>query len=231
MRILIIDNNIDPQSWGASDLCRFARQVQGGITYVRRAPHDDLPADPSFFDRIVVSGSKTSAMDQSPWVSKLHQFIRQSIDLGKPFLGVCYGHQALACALGGMTSVRKAATPEFGWTRIELTQPDSPLTRDLPRSFYTFSSHYDEVAQLPPGMERIARSEHCEIQACQLQGKPVFGIQFHPEKSLEDAKKVLAERKKSKEPKEPKNLFHPNESDQLFDPKLGEALFRNFFQL
>ncbi len=203
-RILIIDNNRDPDCWGAADLRRMASLLDGATLYTRRAPEDDLPASPDPFDQVIVSGSKTSAMEDAPWVFKLHDFIRRTLDAGKPFLGVCYGHQSLVRALGGKETVRKAAQSEYGWTSIEVVE-SSPLMEGLSRSFYTYSSHEDEVASLPSGLKRLARSSACEIQACQLEGRPVFGIQFHPEKRLE--------------------------KEKLYDPKVGETLFRNFLSL
>src|SRR4051794_27909940 len=101
MRILIIDNNIDPDAWGSSDLRRMASLAQGATVHTRRAPHGDLPANPAAYDRVLVSGSKTSCLDSAPWVESLHEFIRRTLDLGRPFLGVCYGHQSLIRSLGG----------------------------------------------------------------------------------------------------------------------------------
>src|SRR4051812_10159040 len=110
-----------PESWGATELVRYARSVDGATVHVRRAPHGDLPADPAGFDAIVVSGSKTSANKSEPWVQELLAFIRRSVELQKPFLGVCYGHQMLNRALSGDRCVRRAERGEFGWTKIRLT--------------------------------------------------------------------------------------------------------------
>lgn len=227
MRVLIIDNTIDPDSWGSKELARYAKLAPGATFYVRRAPHDDLPASPEGFDRIIVSGSKTSALEDAPWIERLLEFIRRSVELRKPYLGVCYGHQSLVRALGGKDLVRLSVEAEFGWTRIEQVA-DSPLTRGVKKEFYSFSSHFDEVSSLPKGFRHLARSKDCEIQACQVDHLPVFGIQFHPEKNLIEAKNTL---KKRREIGTPKRLLHPNESEKLYQPELGETLFRNFFQL
>ncbi|MCM2277702.1 MAG: type 1 glutamine amidotransferase [Oligoflexia bacterium] len=227
MRILIIDNNIEPRSWGAVDLARLAKLAPGATVHVRRAPHDDLPPSPQPFDRLLVSGSKTSSLEDAPWISNLHDFIRHALDAGKPFLGICYGHQTLARVLAGKESVRKGARPEFGWSEIELLG-SSPLFEGLPRKFHTFSSHFEEVFRLPAGMRHLARSEACEIQACQLGDSPVFSVQFHPERPLEAAKASLAECKRLGRPKA---LLRPEESEALFDPRIGETIFRNFLSV
>ena len=224
MKILIIDNMIDRDCWGSQDLCELVRKVSKDTIYVRRAPHDDLPTSPKTFDRIILSGSKTSALDDAPWISQLHHFVRKAVDLGKPFLGVCYGHQTLVRALGGKANVRKADSPELGWTQIKISEPSS-LMEGLPSTFYSFSSHYDEVSELPTGMKRLAFSKDCLIQACQLEKLPIYGIQFHPEKNLEDAKNKLLEKKRTGFPTQ---LLNPDCSDDLYDPQIGETLFTNF---
>jgi GMP synthase (glutamine-hydrolysing) len=227
MKILIIDNNIDLDCWGSQDLCRMAKLASKATVFVRRAPQGDLPKDPADFDRIVVSGSKTSVLEDAPWVSQLLDFIKKAVDQRKPFLGICYGHQMLSRALGGKDSVRKADTAEFGWTEIQVIEP-SPLMKNVPSTFYSFSAHYDEVSQLPKGMRNLAHSEACQVQACQLEQFPIFGIQFHPEKNMTEAKKILVERKLKKDPQV---LLNPNRSEDLYDPKLGETLFKNFLEV
>ncbi len=222
MRILIIDNNIDLDSWGSKNLRKFAAQAPRATVYVRRGPEDDLPQNVKYFDRLIVSGSKTSALENATWISHEENFIKSFLNEGKPFLGVCYGHQILSRALGGIDFVRKSAVPELGWTEIEQTTP-SKLFEGLPRKFYSFSIHKDEVSSLPPGTKSLAKSKDCEIQAFQLEGRPVFGIQFHPEKGLEDAVKILAQfEKKDDSKKGPKNPF---------DPKVGQTIFGNFLKL
>ncbi|OFZ53683.1 MAG: hypothetical protein A2428_17330 [Bdellovibrionales bacterium RIFOXYC1_FULL_54_43] len=227
MRLLIIDNNIDPDSWGARNLRRYLRLVPEATAYVRRAPHDDLPRDPRNFDRVIISGSKTSALDDAPWISRLHDFIQRTLDLRKPLLGVCYGHQSLARVIGGKAHVRRAAEAEFGWTTIEITEP-SPLMEGLPQSFYSFSSHFDEVGELPKGLKRLARSESCEVQAFQVEKYPAFGIQFHPEKDLASAEATLAERKRLGIPD---RLLYPNKGKELYNSRIGDTIFGNFFKL
>jgi GMP synthase (glutamine-hydrolysing) len=225
MRILIIDNNIDRPWWGSENLRRYARAVPGATVVTRRAPQDDLPESPAAFDRIVVSGSKTAANDDAPWIDRLLEFVRRAVDQGKPFLGVCYGHQTLARAFGGSQAVRRGDQGEFGWAKIETLSPQ-PLFKDLPDSFYSYQAHYDEVHQLPKGFTCFAKSEICPIQAIRLEGKPVFGIQFHPEKNLAEAERNFEEERKSGRGR---TLLNADASKKLFDPKVGDTIFGNFF--
>jgi GMP synthase (glutamine-hydrolysing) len=227
MQILIIDNNIDADSWGANELCVLARVAPGATIHVRRAPAEDLPRDARAFDRIVISGSKTSALEEAPWISRLEKFILEAIHAEKPLLGVCYGHQILARALGGKSTVRKAESGEFGWVEVELLPEAglSPLMEKLPRKFHTFGWHNDEVCELPPGTLSLARSKLCPIQAFQLKSQPVYGIQFHPERALEKGEESLR-RKIKDNPQHP--LINRNQGKKLYNAEVGLTLFRNF---
>jgi GMP synthase (glutamine-hydrolysing) len=226
MKILIIDNTIDPSSRGSKDLRRLAHVAQGSTVVTRRAPDRDLPKTARGFDRIILSGSKTSALEDAPWISELHELVRDALNEKIPFLGVCYGHQTLVRVLGEKNLCRRAEVAEVGWTEIELIG-ESPLLRGLPKKFFSFSSHFEEVGNLPPGMKNLARSEDCSIQACQLESRPVYGIQFHPEKDVEEADKIFAEKKKLNHPK---NLLHPGKSKTLYNPLIGEQIFKNFLE-
>ncbi len=226
MKILIIDNNIDRDCWGSENLARFARRIPEASITVRRAPQGDLPRDPREFDRVLVSGSKTSAIDPSPWVGQLDEFIRSTVDAGIPYLGVCYGHQSLVRAIAGEKHLRNATCPEYGWTEIEVTDA-SPIFRDLPPRFYSYSTHSDEVTSLPASFRKKAQSKACGIQACELVGKPAFGIQFHPEKDLADGTKSLRD-VIGKKPKDV--IFNPARGADLFDASVGDKIFGNFLR-
>jgi GMP synthase (glutamine-hydrolysing) len=96
----------------------------------------------------------------------------------KPVLGICYGHQLLATALGG--AVGKGAKGEYGSATLEVLA-DDPLFSGTPRIQKVWMSHRDYVEKLPPGSLVLARTEDCEIAAFRLAGAGVYGVQFHPE--------------------------------------------------
>ena len=226
MKILIIDCNIEPDSWGAADLVRLAQVQAGATVWVRRAPQEDLPSQIHGFDRLIVSGSKTAATDSSPWIEQLLALIRQSVGYRIPFLGVCFGHQMMARALGGLESVGKAATPEFGWVEIKTTA-SSPLFDQVPSKFHSFAAHFDEVGRLPSGFKVLAESEACAVQACQFQDLPTYGIQFHPEKGLLSAEKILLEKDKTKEPP---FLINRDQGQFLYREEIAQQIFGNFLR-
>lgn len=226
MKILIIDNNVEPECWGTEDLRRYARLIPGAVIQVRRGPHDDLPESFRGQDKVILSGSLTSAMDRSPWVLRLHDLIRDGVEHSIPMLGVCYGHQSIAHALGGADHVGKAKVPEFGWSEIKKVAP-SRIFDGLKDRFHSYSYHYDEVQKLPPGFKVTARSDLCDIQAFELEGKPVYGVQFHPETDLDEAQIIYRQKKKSGEAR-----YYLNGENQakVYDPKVSERIFRNFLE-
>jgi GMP synthase (glutamine-hydrolysing) len=229
MKVLIIDNTIDLDSWGSPELRNLAQLAPGVTIHTRRAPHGDLPASPRGYDRIILSGSKTSALEDAPWIESLHRFVGKALDESIPYLGVCFGHQTLARVVSGQSNVcRKAKTPEIGWTKIEIVG-ESDLFEGLPKQFYSFSSHYEEVSELHPSLKNFARSADCATQAFQLERKPVYGIQFHPEKDIPSADKTFAAKKKSPQTKNDP-LLHAGQSKKYFNPSVGETIFKNFLK-
>ncbi|NDD90547.1 type 1 glutamine amidotransferase [bacterium] len=235
MRVLVLDNTLDRDSWGSADLVRAIGSSGSVITTVRRSPHEDLPALKSLgiYDRIVMSGSRTAATEESPWISKLDDLIRYVLDKGIPLLGVCYGHQAIARVLGSDNypkNVRRSATPEIGWTEIiQLPQAGNAtnLLDGLPQRFHSFSVHYDEVCEVPRGATLLARSERCAIQAFSVDQKPVFGVQFHPERGCEAGERTLA---LSAKKKLDFSLLNPGKGPHLYSAQVAKVIFENFLR-
>lgn len=228
MRALIIDNTMDENSWGAREIREILHRVSPGLEiHVRRAPLQDLPREPKGFDRIVLTGSRASCLAEEPWIENLDFFLKRSLDSKKPILGVCYGHQALVRVLGGRQSLRLSERPEYGWTLLEQTRPNR-LLNGLPREFYSFSSHIEEAASLPPGLELFVKSEACAIQGFESSTAPVFGIQFHPEKTLTSEQETISGLKKKGLLKWYGGL---GKGKRLYDPKIGDTVFLNFIRL
>lgn len=225
MNVLVIDNTWNKDSWGSFELADWCAKASQATVHVRRAPALDLPKDHERFDAVVLSGSVTATQDQSAWVKALDAWVGHYLKLKRPFLGVCYGHQTLARVLGGLDHVSDQTTAEFGWTEIEVLEP-SPLLQGLGQKFVSFSWHRDEVKKAPPGAKILARSQACPIQAMQYGDLPVFGIQFHPEKSLQTSIESLKKRLKEKKMD---GILRPNESEKLYDPNVAKTVFGNFF--
>jgi GMP synthase (glutamine-hydrolysing) len=143
----------------------------------------DLP-ETFDFDGVVVSGSRSSVYWDEEWIEPTKAWVRDAIDAGLPCLGVCWGHQLLADVLGG--EVRDMGEYEIGYREVEHSG-DSRLFEGVGERFTAFTTHSDEVAELPPGAEEIAVNDYSNHG---FRKGHVFGVQFHPEYDAETAESV-----------------------------------------
>jgi len=141
------------------------------------AVNDVLPASPDECDGWVVTGSRYSVYDRMPWLDRLHGFVRDIRTAGAPYLGICFGHQLLAHAVGGRTT--KA---DVGWG---VGAHDMKTGVDgLPDSLRLLYLHQDQVVEVPDGGVVLASADHCPVAALQVD-EQMLGIQAHPEFSAD----------------------------------------------
>jgi GMP synthase (glutamine-hydrolysing) len=95
-----------------------------------------------------------------------------------PLLGICYGHQAMARALGG--TVDATGVAEYGATRFSVADPGI-LFAGLPTAHQVWMSHADAVTQAPPGFAVTGQTASAPVAAFEDVGRALFGVQFHPE--------------------------------------------------
>jgi GMP synthase-like glutamine amidotransferase len=146
---------------------------------------DDGEPIPSLddFDLLVSMGGPMDVWqeEQYPWLRAEKAAIRHWVtELGRPFLGVCLGHQLLADALGG--EVGLMARPEVGLSMIDLTpkgQAD-PLLAGFTLQVETFQWHGAEISRLPESGHILASNEACPVQMIRC-GAHAYGLQFHCE--------------------------------------------------
>ena len=137
------------------------------------------------FDGVVITGSQTSVYDDRDWIHEATEWIRRVHEAGVPVLGICWGHQFLAQALGGR--VVDMGEYELGYESITRLG-DDPLFQGVPREFCSFETHSDRVAELPPGARTLARND-TGVQAFRVES--AWGVQFHPEYDRETAEWVV----------------------------------------
>ncbi|MBL1272711.1 MAG: glutamine amidotransferase [Oceanospirillales bacterium] len=141
----------------------------------------ELPGDPTDWDGVVVTGSPAMVSDREPWSENAALWLTRVVDKAVPLLGVCYGHQLLAHALGGEVGYHPGGR-ESGTHRVELlnSAKDDPLFRGMPDSFRAQLTHKQTVLSLPQGAVLLGRNEFEPHQAFRV-GKYAWGVQFHPE--------------------------------------------------
>ena len=135
-------------------------------------------------DAVLITGSPFSVYERQPWEQRLEAWTREVVQAQKPLLGVCYGHQLVAQALGGEVK-KNPRGYEIGTVDIELTQAgkEDPLLSPLvPLRFSAV--HGDAVTRMPEGAKLLAENARCAVQAFAL-GPMQWCVQFHPEFSSE----------------------------------------------
>lgn len=190
--LLLLDCYLDAD--GCPALFHPSAETPSTVLQPPHLPLDQLDLDLRPYSGMVITGSAASVLDELPWSLCLEQLIQRAYDEKLPLFGVCYGHQLIAKTLFGKDQVRRSPTPEFGWLEIDVAVPAGPLL-DVPESFSCFLSHYDEVLPKPAhGMEILASSERCAVQAFRHEHAPIWGVQFHAEMAFEEARSIFLER-------------------------------------
>ncbi|WP_048075236.1 type 1 glutamine amidotransferase [Haloquadratum walsbyi] len=136
------------------------------------------------FDGIVITGSRSSVYWDRDWIQPLIRYTAAADDRDIPILGVCYGHQVLAVALGG--HVESMDEYELGYRKVTQTQSDA-LFEDIPNTFTVFTSHSDRVTELPSDATTLAENDY-GIHAFRREN--AWGVQFHPEYDRETARSI-----------------------------------------
>ena len=136
---------------------------------------DEFPDSLAPFDGVIITGSPASVHDADPWVARLMDLIRGT-DL--PMFGACYGHQAIAVALGGTVGDNPHGW-SFGLEHSDVTNPQ-PWMSGLGGSFCQFAAHKEQVTELPDGAATIATAKGVPHAGFVI-GKRVYTTQNHPE--------------------------------------------------
>ena len=130
-------------------------------------------ADLQDADGLILSGGPASVYDpQAP------AYNPEILAMGKPMLGLCYGHQLLCHRLGGQ--VEMGTTHEFGAAYLQVHKAEGVLG-GLDARERVWMSHRDHVAALPPGFAVLGATEDCPVAAMGDAERKIYGLQFHPE--------------------------------------------------
>lgn len=151
-----------------------------GYNSVHVSQGEPLP-DPATLDAILITGSPAGVYETHlPWMTPLFDFIRWARAAGTPQIGICFGHQAIAHALGA-----QVGKSDKGWgigrhVYDIMHRPDWLTDHDAP-TFSLGVSHQDQVQSLPPGAALVARSDFCHFAAIDYPQAPAMSFQGHPE--------------------------------------------------
>ncbi|MET4003103.1 MULTISPECIES: glutamine-hydrolyzing GMP synthase [Arthrobacter] len=167
--VLVVD-------YGAQYAQLIARRVREANVYSEIVPHTYTTAqllakNPA---AIILSGGPSSVYAEgAPSVGA------DLFEAGIPVLGICYGFQAMAAALGG--TVAETGAREYGSTEVNLVGEDRSILSATGASQTTWMSHGDSVQQAPEGFDVLATSAGAPVAAFANEEKCLFGVQWHPE--------------------------------------------------
>lgn len=151
----------------------------------------EFPASLDECDAYLVTGSKYSAFDDEPWIRLLCDFIRKAHGARKKLVGICFGHQVIAHALGG-----KVIKSPKGWgvgCRAMIIRRSHPWMIPPKKTVSLLYSHQDQVVGLPPEAEQTGLSDFCE-QSLFVIGSNILCIQGHPEFTADYLRELMAGR-------------------------------------
>ena len=153
--------------------------------------HGVFPEDVSMHDGFVITGSRYSVYEDRPWIMELLERVREIYRFEIPLVGVCFGHQAVALALGGEVGLNPKGW-DIGVKEITLTEAAKglPSFKKVPNPTRILVSHMDVVVRMPDQAVRLAYSERTEFEMFSL-GRSVLSLQGHPEYDGEVVREII----------------------------------------
>jgi len=191
---------------------------------------DQFPDDISQCDGYLITGSKFSAYEDLPWIHRLKSLIREIHQAGLPLIGVCFGHQVIAEALGG-----KVEKFDGGWGvgihQYKIDQPQPDIIPESQQSLTINAFHQDQIIVLPEGAKAFASSEFCEYAGV-VYGDKILTIQAHPEFTIPFTDALISSDRADMVPTNTRTiaLNRLKQADASIDSGLLSKMMQNFFR-
>ncbi|WP_037338097.1 glutamine amidotransferase-related protein [Saccharospirillum impatiens] len=182
----------------------------------------DYPENIDDFDAYLITGSQHDAFADDDWIVRLRAFCKDLYLAEKPMIGICFGHQLLAHALGG-----QAGRADRGWGLGVMTYEFDKTALDALPDFVDQAepvslliSHRDQVLALPPGAQTLLSNDFCHYAAFHIPGR-VLCFQGHPEFTKDYQRSLLAYREGDITAEQMQSVV-----DSLADEHQGERIGR-----
>lgn len=197
MRLALLMTNTDESDFAQrhpKDGEKFARLIQSvrpawQVTFYS-VKDGVFPTDITAYDGVMISGSPASVHDTDAWVGQLFELIRDIYAKGIPMFGACFGHQAIAMALGG----RVGPNPKgwvFGLTHADIVHKTSWM-QGLPATLKQYGAHIEQVIEMPKNAVVISANSTCPVAGFHI-GNTIYTTQNHPEMTSDFMAALVAE--------------------------------------
>lgn len=177
---------------------------------------------------VIITGSHAMVTDREAWSRRLAHWLRHVCGASVPVLGLCYGHQLIADAWGGVVDYHPRGR-EVGTVEIELSEAGrrDPLLGCLPEKFPGHAFHAQTVRELPPGARRLAKNAFEPHHAFVIHDN-IWGVQFHPEFNAPIMLAYIEEESRSLSSE---GFDVDKLKNSLLDNPYGQRLLRRFISL
>ncbi|MCK0714015.1 glutamine amidotransferase [Chromohalobacter sarecensis] len=187
------ENLIETHGSYADMFVNLFGQAGYDFTFITFDVRDDIfPESAAACDAWIITGSKSSVCDKTPWMARLKALILEIYATGRPIVGICFGHQIVAEAFGA--DVNRYPN---GWgVGLHTYQLDKsvPELDALGGQFTLNAVHQDQVLSKPTQAEVIASSPFCPFAALQYDNR-ILTLQAHPEFNVEFETRLLQSRR------------------------------------
>lgn len=206
---------------------QFFGWIQAGLGDAWRGPVVEVDAREPLDDgllgagALILTGSPASVTERAPWMLALEERMRQAFERRVPALGICFGHQIMAQALGGHVA-KNPRGREIGTVRVSLLA-EHPMFEGLGGEFPANATHTDTVARLPEGARVLATTALDDVAAFVVGS--FWAVQFHPEIDGEIMRSYLTIRRPLLEAE---RIAVDELLDQASDTPSGPRILQNF---